>query len=122
MEHKYVVAVGSLSLVLVVVILHTTTPAQVGPFGILAFFVCVYLVTTAVLYAGIFGLKTMLLRLHPSRFEKSSRIKLYYYASVAGLVPVILLGIQSIGSVRAWDIALLIVFVGLSWFYVHKRF
>ena len=49
-------------------------------------------------------------------------LKLYYYASIIGLIPVILLGMQSIGGVTAWDILLLALFLGLGCFYIHKRF
>ena len=49
-------------------------------------------------------------------------LKLYYYASIIGLIPVILLGMQSIGGVTAWDILLLTLFLGLGCFYIHKRF
>ena len=49
-------------------------------------------------------------------------LKLYYYASIIGLIPVILLGMQSIGGVTAWDVLLLMLFLGLGCFYIHKRF
>lgn len=126
MKHVYAVATGVVSLISIAVILHTTNPTGVGPVGVLALFLCVYIVATAMFYGGILGLKAILLRFHRGvkrvNLEEISHVKIYYYASVAGLVPVILLGAQSIGGVSAWDVVLLFLFVGLSWFYVYKRF
>ena len=49
-------------------------------------------------------------------------LKLYDYASIVGLIPIILLGMQSLGGVTAWDILLLALFLSLGCFYIHKRF
>ena len=127
MKYGYIGGLCAIFCMVAVAILHTTSPSSGGPFIVLVFFVCVYLASTSAVYLCMSGLRSIGLRLltHGVRhraLESVRPLKLYYYASVAGLVPVILLGMQSIGGARIWDIMLLALFVGLGWFYINKRF
>ncbi len=118
--------VAALAVTADVVLVHTVTPMSVGPLGVLAFFVCLYVATASCCYLVMVAARRMVMRLvrHDMhrRLASVTPLKLYYYASIIGLIPVILLGMQSIGGVTAWDILLLTLFLGLGCFYIHKRF
>ena len=126
MKCRYVAIVAVLAVIADVVIVHAVTPMSVGPLGILAFFVCLYVATASCCYLVM--VVTRRIVMHVVRHDMHRRLaavtplKLYYYASIVGLMPVILLGMQSIGGDTAWDVLLLPLFLGLGCFYIHKRF
>lgn len=126
MKCRYVAMVAALAATADVVLVHTVTPMGVGPLGILAFFVCLYIATASCCYLVMVAVKRIAMRVVQHNMYRGlasvTPLKLYYYASIIGLIPVILLGMQSIGGVTAWDILLLTLFLGLGCFYVHKRF
>lgn len=126
MKCRYVAIVAALAVIADVVIVHAVTPMGVGPLGILTFFLCLYIATASICYLVMVAARRMVMRLvrrdMHRRLAAVTPLKLYYYASIVGLMPVILLGMQSIGGVTAWDILLLTLFLGLGCFYVHKRF
>lgn len=126
MKCRYVAIVAALAVIADVVIVHAVTPMGVGPLGILTFFLCLYIAAASICYLVMVAARRMVMRLvrHDMhrRLAAVTPLKLYYYASIVGLMPVILLGMQSIGGVTAWDILLLTLFLGLGCFYVHKRF
>lgn len=127
MKQRIMILVGGVSLVVVVGLLHLTTPSAVGPLGVLALFICVYMVCVVATYFFLVMITALMRRLAGVGALKTTlavlpRLKLYYYASVLGLVPVILLGMQSVGGVRLVDMALVLLFEGLALFYVQKRF
>lgn len=126
MKCRYVAIVAALAVIADVVIVHAVTPMGVGPLGILAFFLCLYVATASICYLVMAATRRVVMRVVRRdvhrRLAAVTPLKLYYYASIVGLMPVILLGMQSIGGVTAWDILLLTLFLGLGCFYVHKRF
>lgn len=126
MKCRYVAMVAALAAIADVVLVHTVTPMSVGPLGILAFFVCLYIATASICYLVMAAVKRIAMRVVQHNMYRGlasvTPLKLYYYASIIGLIPVILLGMQSIGGVTAWDILLLALFLGLGCFYIHKRF
>lgn len=126
MKCRYVAMVAALAATADVVLVHTVTPMSVGPLGILAFFVCLYIATASCCYLVLIAARHVVIRVVRHNIYRGlasvTPLKLYYYASIIGLIPVILLGMQSIGGVTAWDILLLVLFLGLGCFYIHKRF
>lgn len=114
------------AVVLGLIILFALSPAQVGPLGILALFACGYVATACFLYVGLLALRRWGQRFLPMKYrlalEATPRVKLYYYASVLALLPVIQLGMQSIGDVGIMEMGLVILFELLALFYIHKRF
>ena len=45
----------------------------------------------------------------------------YYYGSIVGLAPVMLLGMQSVGAVGPYEALLVVVFAALGCVYIAKR-
>ena len=108
------------------VLLQTVSPSQAGPVGVLAIFLCLYIVTVAVIYFVLMAVST-LVRLVVKENQRVRRlaewqaVKAYYYASVLGLAPIILLGFQSVGSISWFDVTLVVLFTTLACFYISKR-
>ena len=108
----------------IVVIVQYTTPSQVGPFGVLMLFLCIYIVMIYII-GGILRLVRAVLRrrkpLAPGRVLSQQTEGAYYYASVLAAVPVLLLGMQSVGALSWWGLLLTALFVALGLLYVYKR-
>jgi len=127
MQKRVIAVVGLTTFVAALLMLQLSTPDTVGPFGVLAFFVLVYSTFAAACYILLSALVGALRRMLPQGkwrlvVEDMSDTKVYYYASIIGLAPVILIGMQSIGAVRLPDILLLVLFEVLGCFYVSRRF
>ena len=126
MKCRYVAIVAVLAAAVDVVLMHAVAPMSIGPLGILVFFVCLYIAAASGCYLAMVVTRHAVM--HVVRHDmyrglaSVTPLKLYYYASIIGLIPVILLGMQSIGGVTAWDILLLVLFLGLGCFYIRKRF
>jgi hypothetical protein len=113
--------------VLLGVIFQTTTPATIGPLGILFVFILMYTVALGVLTFLIFSVSIFLQKsiglfivakkpLRPLGLSRS-----YYFASLVALAPVMLVGIHSVGELGFYDVLLVGVFVVISCVYVAKR-
>lgn len=108
------------------VLLQLTSPNEAGPIGVLAIFVCLYIVIVAIIYLILMA-ASALVRLVVKENQRLRRlaewqsVKAYYYASVLGLAPVILLGFQSVGAISWFDVTLVVTFTLLGCFYISKR-
>ena len=126
MKCRYVTIVAVLAAAVDVILMHAVAPMSIGPLGILAFFVCLYIAAASGCYLVMVVTRRAVM--HVVRHDmyrglaSVTPLKLYYYASVIGLIPVTLLGMQSIGGITAWDVLLLVLFLSLGCFYIHKRF
>jgi hypothetical protein len=114
------------SLCLLIVLLNITTPATAGPFGILVIFFLAYLsllgVMTFLLYGAswvIAHLSTAFVARRP--FEAFTFKHAYYYSSVVTAAPIMLIGLQSVGSVGIYEFILVSFFVFIGCLYVSKR-
>lgn len=111
---------------LLVIILQTTTPATIGPLGILFVFVLMYVSVLCVLTFLLFIASRVVAKLSSSMtvrrpIQQLSLVKSYYFSSVIGLAPVMLIGMQSVGEVGFYDVVLIVVFVIISCVYIAKR-
>lgn len=115
-----------LAIVFLVFLFETTTPATIGPVGILLVFILMYVsalgVLTSFLYLGgqlaaRLGLFAAMGRsAHPLSLNRS-----YYYSSVIALAPVLFIGMQSVGEVGIYDVCLVVLFVVIACIYIAKR-
>lgn len=126
MLEKLVTASSFISTILVVVILYSTTPTSVGPLGIFILFVLVYLSVLGVLtylllwlsrgVAGVTALASVKRPINSLTFQRA-----YYFSSVLTLVPVMLIGLHSVGEVGLYEVFLVTFFGVVGCLYIAKR-
>lgn len=119
--------IAAVALVIAFLMLQLTTPQMVGPLGVLAFFILIYIASTGFLFIGLSIVNELLKRYLPKgrlllSAEATRQIKIYYYASILGLAPVILIGMRSVGDIGLAEVLLLIAFEVIGCFYISKRF
>ena len=113
---KSVIPVASLiSIAVLLVLLNFTTPTGLGPFGVLLFFVLVYIV--------MLGVATMAVGIFRKILGKKGEMgrKDYQCAAVLAFAPIMLLLAQSMGSLSILTLLLVVMFIFLGCFWVLKR-
>ena len=116
----------TVALVALTVLLQTTTPATIGPLGILVIFVLMYVSAVGMLTFLLWIINRVVARAFSYAsvgrpMQPLSLRKAYYFASVMGLAPVMFIGMQSVGEVGFYELVLIILFVGISCMYIAKR-
>jgi hypothetical protein len=97
-----------------VVLMNFFNPSDVGPNGLLLFFILLYVLCFVVVI--------LLLKVYRLVFrQKIHSIKLLYLASIIAFAPVMLLALNTLNQLEALDIALVVVFETLALFYVIRR-
>jgi hypothetical protein len=115
------------AIVLLAVLLQTTTPATIGPLGILFVFILLYVSALGVLTFLLFGCSRVVAKLAATLVVKKATIhplplgRAYYYSSVLALAPVLFVGMQSVGKVSIYDVVLVVLFVTIACIYIAKR-
>ncbi len=110
---------------MLVILLNATTPATGGPLSILAVFGLTYLVSVGLITYFLYGTSHVLAHLL-SFFALNKRAqgvnfrRSYYYATIVGAAPVMLIGLQSIGAVGVQEFILVALFVILGCVYVER--
>lgn len=122
MEIKIVSLIAVVLAVLIATILNATNPSSAGPLGILAFFVCSYVLFICLTYIVIMISRRVVARFFNKNIPDTSRYKTYYYSTVIALSPTIYIGMQSMGDVGVFEIALLVIFELLACFFIYKRY
>jgi hypothetical protein len=126
MLQRTLIGVTVVSLCLLILLLSTTTPATAGPIGLLVIFISAYLAAMGLMSFFLYG-ASRLLNFFLSGFTKKKRLyalslkKSYYYGTVLAAAPVMLVGLQSVGSVGIYETVLVSLFVIIGCFYVSKR-
>jgi hypothetical protein len=124
---KIIVAlISSLSLCFLLFFLNVTTPATVGPFGVLLIFVCAYLLSLGLMTYSFYLISYLIAKfssvvmtrkpITPLTFKMS-----YYYSTIIAIVPIMLIGLQSVGSVGLYEVLLVTLFVFIGVLYVSKK-
>lgn len=111
---KHLFSVASLIAALVLlVMLNFTTPAGIGPLGVLVFFTTFYIL--------MLGIAEGVVKVGAKMLGKSVGRKGYLYGAVIAFGPIMLLLAQSLGSMSVWTLLLTAVFVLLACFLIAKR-
>lgn len=111
---KRLIPVLSLAAAIVLlVMLNFTTPAGVGPLGVLVFFGAAYLL--------MYGIAYLVVRVFAAVGRHRMGRKQYLYAAVLAFGPIMLLLAQSLGSVSFLTVGLMVVFVSLACFLISKK-
>ena len=126
MLKKIITITTIMSLCSLVVLLNVTTPSSAGPFGILAIFVFAYLLSLGLVTCFIFwGSRAFVYfsRLFATRkpILTLDLKRSYYFATVFAAAPIILIGLQSVGSIGLYESSLVVIFVAIGCIYVSKR-
>jgi len=126
MLQRVIAIITVVSLCLLTLMLTTTTPASVGPFGLLLIFITAYLTSLGLVSFFLYGVSrvfvyassgfTMRKPLQPLSFRKS-----YYFSTVLAAAPVMLIGLQSVGSVGIYEFILVVIFEVIGCLYIAKR-
>ena len=118
--------ISSVSLCLLFILLNTTTPATAGPFGILIIFIFAYLLSLGVMAFFLYGISCLLSHISklfvPRRpFESLSFRKSYFFSTILAAIPIMLIGLRSVGEVSFYDYILVTFFAIIGCLYISKR-
>ncbi|MBR2658913.1 hypothetical protein IKD57_03440 [Candidatus Saccharibacteria bacterium] len=116
MKHnRLMFSISLIGLIVLAVMLATTSPTAIGPFGVLLFF------TT--LYITLFGILSLVLQIfYRLAFRKDTFTnKDYLYTAVMSFGPIMIMMARSFGAINLWTITLIILFLFLAEFLVYKR-
>lgn len=114
MFNRLMILASLVAVIVILAMINLTTPTSVGPLGVLVFFTMVYVVIFGIVNLIVFGI-------HKAAGSKKSERKIRYNAAMIAFGPVMLLLVQSFGSLNIATIAMVIVFVGLGCFVINKR-
>lgn len=114
------------SFLLLIILVNTTTPYSAGPFGILAIFGLSYILLVVISayllhYISLLISRISMLLISRKPFEQVSLKRSYYYATVIAAAPIMLVGLQSVGSVGPYELLLVSIFVVIGCLYVSKK-
>ena len=112
------------SILTLLYVFNTFDPGRVGPVGILFIFILIYLISLGVFFFVLDVGLTFVLKILNKDGKKEKTVefkKAYYIASIAAFLPVLMLGIQSVGQLQLTDVLLVVAFLSLAIFYVVKR-
>jgi len=126
MLKKIIPITTALSLCLLIVLLNVTTPAMAGPFGILSIFIFSYLLLLGVVTYFLFLISRVIYHLSSFfRFRKPINEltfkRAYYYSTILAAVPIMLIGLQSVGAIGIYEVSLVILFIIIGCLYISKR-
>jgi hypothetical protein len=126
MLQRVIALITLASLCLLSLMLVFTTPASAGPFGLLVIFISAYLTCLGLISFFLYGISrvisyagagfTLKKPLQPFSFRRS-----YYYSTVLAAAPVMLIGLQSVGSVGIYELLLVMIFEVIGCVYITKR-
>ena len=126
MLKKVVIIITLVSLCLLIALVNTSTPTSIGPFGILAVFLTAYLSLLGVMTFFIYSVSKITAHLSSAFTIRKPILALsfkrsYYYATVFSAAPIMLIGLQSVGSIGPYELLLVVVFVVIGCIYITKR-
>ena len=125
MLQRVIALITLASLCLLAVMLTTTTPASVGPFGLLVIFISAYLSFVGLISFFLWGLHRVIRYVVP-RYRQNQKAhftfrRSYYFSTVLAAAPVMILGLQSVGAIGWYEFLLVTIFVVIGCVYISKR-
>lgn len=126
MLQRIIALITIASLCLLALMLALSTPASVGPFGLLVIFISAYLTFLGLISFFLYGITRVVAYvsrgtttrrpLKPMSFRRA-----YYYSTILAAAPVMLIGLQSVGSVGVYEVILVTIFEVIGCVYITKR-
>ena len=121
MLEKVLTVASVISFFALLFIMQGTTPSSSHPILILLVFVFIYMLALGLLVFFISVGSRLLYFVSNHRLKIISARRAYYYSTILALVPVMVLGMKSIGRTGLYDVALVVAFALVAIFYVYKR-
>lgn len=115
MLKKIVLFLSILALVAILYFVNFTTPSEIGPFGVLVFFIMLY-----VLLFGLFFCLVSVIRFVLKGKKRSKKLD-YLYAVIIAFGPIMLLLMRAFGVFNLATVAISILFVILGCFLVKNK-
>ena len=101
-------------MIVILAMINLTTPTSVGPLGVLVFFTMIYI--------AIYGVVNLIVAAFmKAGGKRNGGRKNHYYAAMISFGPIMLLLVQSFGSLNIVTILMTVVFVMLGCFIINKR-
>lgn len=119
-------AIGLLGSLVISLAVNFTTPSNLGPFGVLIVFGAIYLVCLSFLAFLLYFLSATIARLSrilafSKKYNGFSFRYSYYLSTVLASAPVMLIALQSVGSVGYYEIALVFIFLFIGILFISKK-
>lgn len=115
-----------ISVLLLAILFNTTTPAGVGPFGVLVVLFLIYLISLSFLTYFIYFTNRLIIKLsvivathrplEPISFKRS-----YLFSTIIAVAPVMFIGLQSVGAMGVYGLFLILIFVSVGCLYISKK-
>jgi hypothetical protein len=126
MLQRTILVLTIVGLCLLAILLTTTTPATAGPFGVLVIFISAYLTFLGLISFFLYGGWKLAGRLSTAfgvrkPIESLPFRRAYYFSTIIATAPVMLLGLQSVGSISIYELILVVLFVVIGCVYVSRR-
>ena len=123
---RIIATISLASLCLLSYMVTFMSPADAGPFGLLTIFITAYLTFVGMISFFLYGVnRLMVMVFAKGTVKKTVRSftfkRAYYYSTVLALAPVLLVGLQSVGSISFYEVGLVILFEIIACVYVGKR-
>lgn len=112
MPKHLILVLSLLSAVILLLMLNFTTPAGVGPFGVLVFFGACYMV--------VLGVSLLIVKLFMKILGKQMGKKGYLYAAIIAFGPIMLLLVKSLGALSPFTTGIVVLVILLVCFLVSK--
>jgi len=114
------------SIFLLIVLLNITAPVSASPLMILFIFILTYLSSLGITAYIIYGFSyiishTSTIFATKKPIERISFKRSYYYSTIIAAVPVMLVGLQSVGAIGIYEFFLVLFFALVGCLYVSKR-
>ena len=128
MISKIYLVLSLIALCGIIAIVNLFTPTDIGPLGILGFFVLVYIMSVGMVNLFLYGVYRLIYMLKSNIFQSKERKTnnhniLYFlkYSLVISFTPLVLIARQSSGGINLLDIFLLLIIEIIALVYVLKR-
>ncbi len=112
MFNRLTLVLSFVAVVVILAMINFTTPTGVGPLGVLVFFMMIYVV--------LYGVINLIVQLFMKAGGKK-QLKSRYYAAMISFGPIMLLLVQSFGSLNIITALMIGVFIFLGCFVIKKR-
>ncbi|CRH94359.1 Uncharacterised protein [Chlamydia trachomatis] len=128
MISKIYLVLSLIALCGIIAIVNLFTPTDIGPLGILGFFVLVYIMSVGMVNLFLYGVYRLIYMLKSNIFQskerKTNNHNISYflkYSLVISFTPLVLIARQSSGGINLLDIFLLLIIEIIALVYVSKR-